>query len=73
MIVYTCITNRNRSKEKDLKKKQKAFNEQWMTTHSPHRLILFGKKPRTYGKELPNITILPKVKLNEVGMILAGF
>ena len=73
LIVYTCMTNRNRARPCDLKKKQKAFNEQRMTTHCPHKPILFSKTPRTYGNELPKITMLPKVKLNEIGKRLAGF
>lgn len=73
LIVYTCMTNRTRARPCDLKKKQKAFNEQRMTTHCPHKPILFSKIPRTYGNELPKITMLPKVELNEIGKRLAGF
>ena len=73
LIIYTCMTNRNRARPCDLKKKQKAFNEQRMTTHCPHRPILFSKTPRTYGNELPKITMLPKIELNEIGKRLAGF
>ena len=73
LIVYTCMTKRDRARSCDLKKKQKAFNEHRMTTHCPHRPILFGKTPRTYGNELPKITMLPKVELNKIGKRLAGF
>ena len=73
LIIYTCMTKRDKARPCDLKKKQKAFNEQRMTTHCPDRPILFGKTPRTYGNDLPNITMLPKVKLNEIGKRLAGF
>ena len=67
------MTERKRSRPCDLKKKQKAFNEQRMTTHNPHKPKLFSKTPRTYGNDLPNITMLPKVELNEIGKRLAGF
>ena len=73
LIVYVCMTNRNRSKEKDLKKKQKAFNELRMTTHCPHRPLLFSKNPRTYGKDLPDIVEIKKPILTELGKKLAGF
>lgn len=73
LIIYTCMTKRDRARDCDLKKKQKAFNEQRMTTHNPHRPILFSKTPRTYGNEIPNITMLPKVKLSKIGKRLAGF
>tara|TARA_B110000208_G_scaffold153187_1_gene185324 strand:+ start:1228 stop:2193 length:966 start_codon:yes stop_codon:yes gene_type:complete len=73
LVVYVCMTNRSRSNEKDLLKKQKAFNELRMTTHSPHKPMLFGKNPRTYGKELPNIVKIKKPMLTDLGLKLAGF
>ena len=44
-----------------------------MTTHWPHKVKLFGKKPQTYGKELPDVSQLDKPKLTELGKKLAGF
>ena len=73
LIVYICMTPRDRAKEKDLLKKQKAFNELRMTTHNPHKPILFGKNPRTYGNELPSIVPIDKPKLSDLGETLAGF
>ena len=56
-----------------IKKKQKAFNELRMTTHWAHKPKLFPINPRTYGAPLPNITIVDKPILTELGMKLAGF
>ena len=37
------------------------------------KIKLFGKKPRTYGKELPNIAQLDPPNLTNLGKKLAGF
>ena len=44
-----------------------------MTTHCPHRPLLFSKNPRTYGKDLPDIVEIKKPILTELGKKLAGF
>jgi len=72
-IVYVCMTPKSWSDERNILKKQKAFNEMRMTTHWPHKVKLFGKKPQTYGKELPDVSQLDKPKLTELGKKLAGF
>jgi ectoine hydroxylase-related dioxygenase (phytanoyl-CoA dioxygenase family) len=72
-IVYVCMTPKSWSDNKNILKKQKAFNEMRMTTHWPHKVKLFGKKPRTYGKELPNVGSLDPPVLTNLGQKLAGF
>lgn len=72
-VVYLCYTPRSLATEALLKKKIKAFNEQRVTSHWPHKPKLFPKNPRTYGAELPNVTELPMPILNELGRKLAGF
>ena len=61
--VYICMTPRNKASIKDLEKRKKYFNELRMTTHWPHKVKLFPKNPRTYGKEIKNIK---KLKIEEV-------
>jgi hypothetical protein len=75
MAVYLCYTPRSRAAgKKDLEKKQKAFREMRMTSHWPHKGKLFGKKPRTYGAEAPNVSPLPApTNVSPLGMKLAGF
>lgn len=75
MAVYLCYLPRSLATTAALKKKQKAFNELRMTSHWPHKPILFGKSPRTYGKAGPTISQLPKPTnvSKEMGMKLAGF
>ena len=43
------------------------------TSHWPCKAILFGKKPRTYGRPLPEITNIEPPTLTELGKKLAGF
>ena len=72
-IIYVCYQPRIFATEKQLIKKQKAFNELRMTSHWPCKGKLFPKNPRTYGNPLPEITTIPPPKLNELGKKLAGF
>lgn len=72
-IIYLCYMPRNLSDTKNLKKKQKAFNELRTTTHYPCKIKLFPKTPQTYGNPLPSITQIEKPILNELGKKLAGF
>tara|TARA_B000000437_G_scaffold127501_1_gene92586 strand:+ start:7319 stop:8284 length:966 start_codon:yes stop_codon:yes gene_type:complete len=54
-VVYICMTPRMLASKKDLEKRKKIFNELRMTTHWPHKVKLFPKQPRTYGKQILNI------------------
>lgn len=72
-VVYICMMPRKLATPASIKKKQKAFNELRMTTHWAHKPKLFPINPRTYGAPLPNITLVDKPKLTELGMKLAGF
>jgi hypothetical protein len=73
MVIYVCMTPRKWAKKKDLLKKVKAFEEMRTTSHWPHRVKLFGKAPRTYGKMLPDVTPLERPILSEHGRRLAGY
>jgi len=57
----------------ELKKKTKAFNEMRMTSHWPCKATLFPKKPRTWGKVLPEIVPIDPPRLTELGRKLSGF
>jgi hypothetical protein len=72
-VIYLCYAPRNLCDLKNLKKKQKAFEELRTTSHWPCIVKLFSKSPRTYGKELPVINIINKPVLKEIGMKLSGF
>jgi hypothetical protein len=71
-IVYVCYTPRRLATSSILTKRIKAWNELRMTTHWPHKCILFGKRPRTYGKSLPTITEIKRPMLSELGKKLVG-
>jgi hypothetical protein len=74
LVVYICQTPRSLCSKADLKKKQKYFEEQRMTSHWPHKIKVFGKTPRTYGKELPEINSdIPLAELTDLGKRLAGY
>lgn len=72
VVIYLCYLPRTKN-EKDLKKKQKAFEECRTTTHYPTNVKLFAKNPRTYGQEMPVITPIEKPVLTPIGKRLAGF
>jgi hypothetical protein len=72
-VVYVCMKPRSQATEANLRKKRKAFNDLRMTTHWPHKPILFPKNPRTYGGPLPNITEGEAPKMTELGLKIAGF
>jgi len=45
-----------------------------MTTHMPYKCKLFGLKPQTYGKQLPDIqSVDERVVLTELGRSLVGY
>ena len=54
-------------------KKQNAFNELRTTSHYPCNPKLFPTHPRTYGNELPTITLINNPTVSELGLKLAGF
>ena len=72
-VAYVCMTPRKWSTPADLKKKRKAFNELRTTTHWPHKIKLFPKTPRTYGKALPAVKVIDPPVLTKFGKKLAGF
>jgi hypothetical protein len=72
-VIYLCYMPRNLATEANLRKKQQAFNNIRSTSHWPHKPKLFAKTPRTYGRELPEITPIEKPNLTELGKKLAGF
>jgi len=72
-VAYVCYEPRERCAEKNLIKKQKAFNEMRMTSHWPCKIKLFPKNPRTYGGPIYEVKQLPTPVLTELGKKLAGF
>ena len=72
-VIYLCYMPRELCDNKNLKKKQKAFEELRTTNHYPCDIKLFAKTPRTYGRTLPIIKPLTHPILNELGKKLAGY
>lgn len=72
-IIYLCYMPRNQCSQVNLEKKKKAFNELRTTNHWASNPKLFAKNPRTYGGDMPDITIINKPILTELGTKLAGF
>lgn len=73
LVVYVCMTPREKASDAVLKKRIKAFEEQRMTSHWPHRCKLFPLLPRTYGGEIPKVRKLAPPVLDEVGRCLVGY
>lgn len=72
-IVYLCYQPREKITPALLRKKVKAFNDLRTTSHWPAKPTLFGKNPRTYGADLPVVTLNSRPNLTELGKKLAGF
>lgn len=72
-VVYLCYQPRKLITQALLRKKVKAFNDLRTTNHWAAKPKLFGKNPRTYGKELPTVTPIRQPVLTELGKKLAGF
>jgi len=72
-IVYVCMTKRDRCTPNSIRKRIKFFETMRMTTHWPHTPRLFGLKPQTWGKPLPNVPDLTSPELTELGRSLVGY
>jgi hypothetical protein len=72
-VAYVCYEPRSKCTEKNLIKKQKAFEEMRMTSHWPCKIKLFPKMPRTYGGPVYEVKELSTPILSELGKKLAGF
>lgn len=72
-VIYLCYLPRKGTTESNLRKKKKAFEELRTTKHHPQKSLLFGKTPRSYGNEIPDITPINKPILNELGLKLTGY
>jgi ectoine hydroxylase-related dioxygenase (phytanoyl-CoA dioxygenase family) len=72
-VIYLCYMPRILCDEKNLKKKQNAFNELRTTNHYPCKIKLFAKQPRSYGGIMPTITQIEQPIINDLGKKLAGF
>ena len=71
-VIYLCYQQRMGATMAEYLKRKRPFNEMRSTT-GPCKVKLFGKKPRTYGAELPVITPIEKPILTSLGKHLAGF
>ena len=72
-IVYVCMTPKEWCLEKNIEKKQFAFENMRMTNHYPHKPKLFPVNPHTYGAPLPITNKLQTPNLTTLGKSLAGF
>eukprot|EP01125_Pyxidicula_operculata_P013956 TRINITY_DN4629_c0_g3_i2.p1 TRINITY_DN4629_c0_g3~~TRINITY_DN4629_c0_g3_i2.p1 ORF type:complete len:113 (+),score=13.99 TRINITY_DN4629_c0_g3_i2:77-415(+) len=75
MIFYVCMTPRSWASKSQLEKRKRALLTLRGTSHWPHIVKLFEKKPRTYGNTtFPDYKIsteLPSLSL--LGCRLSGF
>ena len=72
-VSYICMTPREKATEANLRKKRKAFSELRLTSHWPHKPMLFGKHPRLYGAPIPNVRDIVPPILNSIGKRLVGY
>lgn len=72
-VIYLCYLPRKGTSEANLRKKKKAFEESRTTKHNPQKSLLFGKFPRSYGEPIPEVTVINKPILTDLGLKLAGY
>lgn len=72
-VSYICMMPKGYIPQKMIEKRIKAFEDLRTTSHWANKIKLFPKNPRTYGKELPDITQIKKPKLTELGKSLVGY
>jgi len=72
-VIYVCYQPRCKATLKNLKKKQKAFEELRGTTHWAAKPRLFPWKPYTYNNKIPDISIIDPPILTDLGKKIAGF
>lgn len=63
-VIYVAMAPKSFSSNADIKKRQKAFKEQRLTTHWTKQVQLVPKNPRTYGDSERNNIIAPFNKPN---------
>ena len=63
-VIYVSMSPKSFSTNIDIKKRQKAFKEQRLTTHWTKQVQLVPKNPRTYGNSDRNHIIAPFNKPN---------
>ena len=75
MCIYICMLPRSLCTDKQLKLKQKRFNELRLTTHWPVESDMFSKNPRKWSSSdvKEEILLPPSPKLTKLGKSLAGF
>lgn len=73
-VAYICMTPREFTTNANLKKKQKAFEEKRMTSHWPHKVMLFKKDAgNRYQKMDYEIGQIDEPMMENIGWSLAGF
>lgn len=72
-VIYVCYQPRSKATAANIRKKQKAFNELRGTAHWPAKPRLFPWNPRTYGRKIPEISVIDPPVLSDLGKKLAGF
>lgn len=69
-VIYLCYTPKSLCNKSMLAKRKNAFDNLRTTNHWPHKVHLFPKIPRTYGKPVPNIKKINHPNLTELGKSL---
>lgn len=66
-VAYLCYMPRQLSSQNNLKKRANAFENLRTCNHNSIKTKLFSKEPHTYGNPLPQITLIDKPVLSEIG------
>lgn len=74
-VFYVCYTPRTWASQATIDKRIRYFEELRMTSHWPHRVRVFAKTPRSYGRPLPRVPALRDAppELSELGRALVGY
>ena len=71
-VAYICMLPRNMSNERELKKKQDAFNKMLSTSHWPNRIVTFPTRSM-FNEAGIVVQEMPPPRVTPLGMKLAGF
>ncbi|HMP29263.1 MAG TPA: hypothetical protein PKD85_06670 [Saprospiraceae bacterium] len=73
-VAYISMTPREFATAANLRKKTKAFEERRMTSHWPHKVMLFKEKAgNRYQRMEYEIGEIDEPKMSQIGWYLAGF
>jgi len=70
---YVCMVPRSQASENQIKKRIKYFEEQRTCNHWPHKIKVFGKKPRLYPGQTVPMVEKDSIEITDLMKKLVGY